>query len=221
MKRLLYILPTATLLLFSIYAFVPAKTPASNEAIPPTLEKTFKRYTIESGIITYKITGISTGTETIYFDQYGMREAKFTQTESDVFGMKQTDNTLTLLLGVEQYAINLTTKTGTKTTNPMLKKLVDDNEDLGQMGEQMLIDMGGEKTGTEEFMGKTCDKWHVSSLSADLLVYNYITLKMHSSIMGLTIDMEAVELKENAEIPAGTFDIPKDIKIQTVNLDDY
>jgi hypothetical protein len=219
MKRLSYALPLFTLLLISIYSFVPVTPTEPTQAIPPALEKTFKRYGIKSGIITYKVTGINTGTETIYFDQYGMREAKYSQTESNVFGMKTQNNGLSLLIGIQQYEIDLTAKTGTHLVNPILEKIVENGEDLGEVGEQMLIDMGGEKLGTEEFMGKTCDKWTVSSMAADMLIYKQMTLKMHSSIMGLTLDIEVTDLKENVAIPEEKFTIPEGITLQDINLE--
>lgn len=45
------------------------------------------RYKIRSGIVEYKLSGVQTGSETIYFDRWGMREAKYSQAETKMMNM--------------------------------------------------------------------------------------------------------------------------------------
>ncbi|GIV30678.1 MAG: hypothetical protein KatS3mg029_0029 [Saprospiraceae bacterium] len=44
----------------------------------------YKRYGIEKGILYFRLDGAVKGTETIYFDHWGWREAKYINTETDL-----------------------------------------------------------------------------------------------------------------------------------------
>ena len=45
-------------------------------------------YQARSGIIEYELTGNTTGTETLYFDDHGAREARYKESTTKVLGMK-------------------------------------------------------------------------------------------------------------------------------------
>lgn len=178
----------------------------------------YKRYAVEKGMVTYKVSGISSGTETIYWDQYGMREAKYTQTTSKMFGTASETNALMLLHGTTQYQIDLNTNSGTKTVNHVLKGMVEEDENVGEVGKRMLESMGGNKTGEVDFLNKPCEVWEVSSMAATLYVWNYISLRSESNLMGLTQIIEAVEIQVDIDIPEEKFAIPEGAKLQTIDL---
>jgi len=121
----------------------------------------FRRYKIRSCIIELKMSGMQTGTETTYFDRWGMREAKYTQTEIKVANMSIKQNQLTLLDGEWTYTVDLDKKTGTKMPTPLMKELTGtakrEGKDATEIGEEMLTRMGGRKIGTETVLGKPCD----------------------------------------------------------------
>ena len=117
-----------------------------------------KRYEVESGIIHYTTSHETIGmkgTEVVYFDNWGMREGTFRKTETSMMGMKQKSNTMNLWDGEWNYSVDLETNTGTKMKNPMIEGL--SQRDAKEMGDRMLKAFGGEKVGTEEFLGKMCD----------------------------------------------------------------
>lgn len=218
MKRVVIALFSLTILLTAGYAFtIPAKS-SDGEMIPPTLEEKFRRYGIESGIVTYKVSGVSTGTETIYFDQYGYREARYTTTTTNVFGVKSETKSLGLLFGTTQYQIDLTQNTGTKTTNPMLVSMADKDKDLVLQSERLLESMGGKKIGKKEYLGKSCDEWEVSKMASKILVWKGVALSTDATLMGLNSKMEATKFQENVEIPEEKFALPEGVKLQEIDL---
>ncbi len=177
----------------------------------------FHRYKIRSGIIEYKMSGMQTGTETIYFDRWGMREAKYTQTEIKAGSISVKQNRLGLLDGEWTYAVDLDQKTGTKIATPLMKELTGaakrEGKDATDIGEEMLARMGGRKTGTATLLGKTCDVWEIKNLNAKSWVWQGLTLKTEVNMMGKTTTTEAVRLQDNVSVPEEKLTLPKDVKI--------
>jgi hypothetical protein len=170
-----------------------------------------KRYQIASAIVEYALSGAQTGTETLYFTGYGVREAKYTRTEIKVGSFTQRTNRATILEGATIYNIDLDQRTGTKIENPLYKKF--EGQDATQAGEKMLRDMGGEKTGAESFLGKMCDVWEVKKLGTKMWVWSGIPLKTETTFAGVQNFVAATKLEPNAQIPPAKLAIPADVKI--------
>ncbi len=170
----------------------------------------FKRYGIKSGIIEYELSGAQSGKETIYFDDWGYREAKYTEAELSFGGFSQKTNTLTILEGKMIYTIDLSTNTGTKMENPLFAGLKD--EDLQEMGKQMMEQMGGEKTGTETFLDRTCEVWEIKQMGTKTYVWESIALKTEVN-MGMQMNITAVSMKEG-EVPQEKLKIPEGVAFQ-------
>ncbi len=170
----------------------------------------FKRYGIKSGVIEYEVSGAQSGTETIYFDDWGYREAKYTETELSFGGFSQMTKTLTILEGKTIYTIDLSTNTGTKMENPLFQNVSD--EDLQEIGERMMKQMGGEKTGTEDVLGRTCDVWEIKQMRGKTWIWNSIPLKTEVN-MGMQMNSAAVSIKEG-EVQQDKLKVPEGITFQ-------
>ncbi len=171
----------------------------------------YKRYLVESAIIEYELSGKQSGTETLYFDQWGWREGKYTNSEFSVANFTQKSSTLTLLQGKWIYNINLETKTGTKMENPMHQAFTE--TDPGEMGRTMLKKMGGKKIGEEAVLGKMCEVWEVKSMNTKSWVWKNINLKTETNMMGMTMNITAINIQENVTIPEDKLSIPADAQI--------
>lgn len=175
----------------------------------------YKRYGIESGIVEYNISGMQTGTETLYFDHWGMREAKYTNAAISFGGVSKKIHTLTLTRNDSVYSIDLDSKTGTAMQNPMMNTMMKNakGKDLMEMGMEMMKNMGGEKIGTEEILGKTCDVWEIKKMGSKASVWNAIPMKTEASMMGMTQSIVATKIDEDASIPEEKMRIPSDVKM--------
>jgi hypothetical protein len=180
----------------------------------------FKRYNIESGIVEYTLSGMQSGTSTLYFDQYGMREASYEETTMEMMGMSQETETVNYLDGVWQYTWDKKTNSGTKIKNTMLASLVDNAEeaDLVEVGYEMLEAMGGVKIGEESVLDKPCEIWEVSQMGTKIWVWEGITMKSQTSMMGFTINRVATSLQAGAAIPEEMVAIPDDIEFKEVQM---
>ena len=117
-----------------------------------------KRYGVKQTCIEYTVNGdMQSGTEVLYFDQWGAREAKYEMKTTEDGPMKIKENKVGFLEGTMHYMVNLDDNTGTKMENPMLKGL--EGQDLTEVDKKMMKQMGGKKIGTENFLGKQTDIW--------------------------------------------------------------
>ena len=66
-----------------------------------------KRYGIKSGVIEYLITGSQEGTKTLYFDNWGMRQAEYTRSVLSFGGFTKSLNLVSIIDGEYQYMINI------------------------------------------------------------------------------------------------------------------
>lgn len=183
---------------------------SSNSSLP-------KRYLVESGIVEYDLSGPQTGTETVYFDKWGWREAKLTNTTLSMAGITRRENKLSVMDGDWLYTVDLSTRTGTKVQNTLLAQFVEAAKRKGQsmtdLGEELLTRMGGRKIGSEEIAGKSCDVWETKSLGSRSWIWRGVTLKTETSLGGMQLRSTARRFEENAAVPPDRFVIPTDVKI--------
>ncbi|MFQ5639444.1 MAG: hypothetical protein ACE5IR_15775 [bacterium] len=155
------------------------------------------RYGLKQACIEYKITGdMFAGTETLYFDRYGMREAKYSKQTVKVMGMTQKNHTATFVNFDEDgviYTYDYKTKSGTKMENPLKEAF--QKEDMKEVGKEMMVQMGGKKIGTGKVLGKTCEIWE--TMGVKTWIWNWITLKTVSNMMGMKMTIEATKISEN------------------------
>ncbi len=176
-----------------------------------------KRYKEKSGIIEMISTGTMSGKETIYFDNWGWLEAKYTETTIKVAGFTQKTKQLTLLDGEWTYNIDLNTNKGTKMKTPLFDELnasaKSKGNDLTDTGEEMMKQMGARKVGKGVIAGKNCDIWEIKDMGTKTWVYNGVGLKVETGFAGMKIVQEAKSAKFNVAIPAGKLKLPANATI--------
>jgi outer membrane lipoprotein-sorting protein len=214
--------------LLTVFCFTAINcTALENEQQNPETEATsnnaavsYKRYGVEQGMVEYELSGAKTGKQSLYFIDWGMKEAKYETGEIKMMSITVKENRLNILDGEWTYGIDLDKNTGTKMKTPLLEELVENSKsgDLTDVGEDMLKKMGGRKIGQENILGKNCDIWEVKSVGTKTWVWNYVPLKTETIFMGQTIKITATKVDFNTSIPADKFKIPSDVTI-TEGLD--
>ena len=184
-----------------------------------TIGQDFKRYQFKSGKVVYKMSGIQTGTETLYFDDYGRKEVHFNKSVIDMMGVKQKSNTQTIMEGKYIYTIDLEKNTGQKMENP-LYEMFSDEDDLQKVGEDIMKKMGGKKVGTETLNGKECEIWEVQKMGGKIWVWNSIAIRTVVNMMGMNITQEAESIETDIDVSPDLFKIPKGIEIKDIGTID-
>ncbi|MCL6494133.1 MAG: hypothetical protein K6T54_05055 [Ignavibacterium sp.] len=219
MRKIFYLIFAA--LLFSIYSCDDSGKDSTDE--PSTGKTDFtKRYGIKSAIVEYVITGSQSGTKTLYFDNWGMRQAEYTNSVLEIGNFSKRINILNIVKDDANYIIDLERKTGTKTKNPV-KKLVaelQNQKSFGEFGEQILLKAGAMKIGQEEFLDKDCDIYEIKNTGTKMWIWKWIPLKAISKLGGVEINSVAKKIEVNVNIPEEKFTPPDNVTITEVDLDD-
>ena len=179
-----------------------------------------KVFGIKSGVIEYVISGSQEGTKTLYFDNWGMKQAEYMRSILTVKGFTKPINKLSVIDGEFQYNINMDQNSGTRTRNQILRTMeqLSGQKSFNEFGEQMLLSMGANKIGSEDFLGKTCDVYEMRSTGTKLWVWEWITLKSETNSRGLEINITAARINEGS-VPKEKFKIPEKVILNEVDLD--
>ncbi len=173
-----------------------------------------KRYPeLKSAIIKYKVSGMNNGTETVYIDSWGKREAIHKKHTTKMMGIDLDRNFMTLITenGKLVYNIDLNSKTAIKMNNKGFKAL------QGNSGSNMDVAIGAVKIGTEEILGKVCDVWQKSHPYSKAWMWKGIALKKDQDVASMGVVTEAIEIQENVSIPEDKLIIPSDVKVKVLD----
>lgn len=215
MKKLWILLVVSTL-------FFPACQRKSNDqgnkekSKKESLRLPAGKYGLKSGIVEYKsnIMGFD-GSQTLYFDDYGNKEAN--ETTLEMMGMKI--QTTTIMKDGYIYNFDPVKKTGSKiAASPGAA-----NIDFENLTEEMQEKMKLKEEGNETCQGKSCVKWSIDNNEMNMKgfywVWKGIPLKVDLNMGTSKMLMEASSLRENAKIMAEKFEIPADINFQSAGTE--
>ncbi|WP_337872251.1 hypothetical protein [Ignavibacterium sp.] len=220
MKKIFYLFFAA--LLFSIYSCGDSEKDSSgNEQSSGTTDFN-KRYGVKSAIVEYTITGSQSGTKTLYFDSWGMRQAEYTNSVLQVGNFSKNINLVNIVKADSNYIIDLERRTGTRTKNPVKKLIAElqNQKSFGEFGEQILLKAGAMKVGQEEFLDKDCDIYEIQSTGTKMWIWKWIPLKTITKLGGVEINSVAKKIEVNVNVPEEKFTPPDDVTITEVDLDD-
>ena len=188
-------------------------------------DKALKRYEIKSGIVEYttttsgKMMGSTIsgeGKENLFFKEFGaieLREEESSQTTTTkIFGRGQTEtestHTINKLDRDESYFVDFDKKqiyAGRDLAMDMTKAYYPD-ADAEEAGQSMLESMGGEKTGSEKFLGYTCEVWEFSG--GKQLLYKGVMLKFEMTVLGIKTTSQATKADFNVSVSEKSFKLP-------------
>lgn len=219
MKNFFYLIFAA--LLFSIFGCKDSGKVSTDEQ--PTGKTDFtKRYGIKSAIVEYTITGSQSGTKILYFDNWGMRQAEYTNSVLEIGNFSKSINILNIIKDDANYIIDLERNTGTKTKNPIKKLIAElqNQKSFGEFGEQILLKSGAMKVGQEEFLNRDCDIYEIKNTGTKMWIWEWIPLKTITKLGGIEINSVAKKIEVNINVPEEKLTPPDNATITEVDLDD-
>jgi len=172
------------------------------------------RYGIKSGTITYELKGFQEGIETVYFDDWGMKEVKLTQImmKSGLQkNQKDEVHMITLMRDTMIYAIDLNTLNARTIDNSLLYELAEKSPrlDLDAVAKQMLLEKGGMIEKREKILGRECEVWNTPQANTKTWYWKGITLKTFQEMGSKDLNMVATSIHENVEIDPARFELPE------------
>jgi len=176
-----------------------------------------KRYPIASAKVTYTISSPEgTGTKVLFFDHYGRRESSQETLQKRGKTIKKQ---LTLLNEGKSYSIDLLNNTGqdiSQSTGMAMQMLTGaTGNDMSATGEKMLENMGGQNVGTENFLGKKCDKWEINTMGkTTILLWKGIPLNTVTSVLGIKSTEEATSINTGLSFSDDDFEPPAGVEME-------
>lgn len=170
-------------------------------AMPARADDGPARYHVEAATVVYELSGMQTGSKTVYWDNYGRRELAVSKTSISAGGMTIEREEIVLTLPDFIYTIDPVARTATRVPNP-IREMAQGQPDVVGLGIDMLKNMGGAQTGTETVAGVTCDVWTVASLGTTTCIWQGVPLKNETNMAGMTITVTATSITEGPVDPA-------------------
>jgi len=171
-----------------------------------------QQYAIKSGYIEYTLTGNTTGTKKIWWDNYGekSRTETVSKTVTKMFGMKNVDesHTVDILVKDKYWSANLLEQEGYKGSVPYYKESTAfvngmSEKEQEEFANSTIKALGGERLANETFMGRSCDVLKV--MGAKIWVYKGLTLKSEAKVLGIVSNETATKVVENKSVAASQF----------------
>ena len=168
-------------------------------------EVSLKPYGLKSGIIEYSYSGDRVGKGTLYFDDYGMKSAMFSDAVQD--GEKQKGWVVTF--GDYQYMWDPDDPNeGMKLKNPIITWIAESSKgDVESFSESMYSKMGFKRAPDETFLGKPCKA--MKGDMGKILTWNGILMLMDMKVMGSGSHQEVTKIQTNVPVDAKYFVLPK------------
>jgi hypothetical protein len=174
----------------------------------------FKRYGIEKGVVLYRLDGAIKGTEVIYFDSWGWREAHYERTESRVGEFYEKINRVQYIDGERRYVYDPKTQVATYFDSPQVQEAADKwgTKDMVKVGLEMLRSMGGQPTGTGKIGEIECEIWTIDRMKTTLWMWKGLTLGEKAFALDIPVSRRAVEVRPDAEVSLEKLLLPEGVK---------
>ncbi|MCB9771346.1 MAG: hypothetical protein H6754_02195 [Candidatus Omnitrophica bacterium] len=174
-------------------------------------------YGIERGMIQYEISGSSTGTETLYFDQWGMRQVRIKSEETQRWGV---NNTVTFNFAEKIIIIDPNKNLGQKLEDADLKKFLLSHtpDDSGLIAMQFAEFMGGTKVKNENILERPCELWDIKNLKLKNSFWKGIPLKIEVQTVEGTVNYKAVKIDETIVVDEAMFTIPESVRFIDMDI---
>jgi hypothetical protein len=178
-----------------------------------TLHAETKRYEIKSGIIEYTISGdgnmmgIQTridGKSKTLFKEWGEVQLHEETSKSVIMGREEVTHQTTKIDHDKVYIVDYAQKSTVQYDHTMLMQ--SEYKGLDKSAEEMILSMGGTKTGEETILGYICEIWETKHMK--LWLHKGIMLKSQVRVMGRTHTTEATKIQFNIAVSDEDLKLP-------------
>ena len=182
-----------------------------------------QRFAVKSGYVEYELSGNTTGTKSIWWDDFGAKsrteENSLNVTRMLSIQSETKTHTITIVDGNKYWTANLLEKTGQTGSVPSwLGEYNYENlseAERRQMEKEILDAFGGRIVGKENVLGHECEI--VEVMGAKSWIHNGVALKTEAKLMGITIKETAVKFDKNIRVPASRFEPPAGFKYENMD----
>ncbi len=220
MKKFRIVFVLLTMLVFSLYGLVISEEVQPNKIVEPQPVPgvIYKRYAVKSGIVEYIISGTFKGIEVVYFEDWGMREARHKKSGSEMLGFS---SRLTVIERDWVYTIDLDNRLGTKAQDLDVKQILDEPVEISEVNihERLLALWEAVPVSEEKVIEKSCKVWRVEKKGQKFWLWNWLPLKSETKTGVNETLLTAVSVNLDVPIHPEKFQIPDGIQYIQGDLD--
>lgn len=171
----------------------------------------FQRYGVEKGALIFRIDGAVQGTEHIFFDNYGWREAKYTRTTTNIGIYHEEQNDVQYLDGERRYVYDPKTNKANYFDSPQVEQMAAkfQTKDMVVVGLEMLKKMGGKPEGKGMVAEVQCDVWKIEKGNITLYMWEGLTLREESYVNELPVGRRCMAIELDKDLPLERLLLPK------------
>ncbi len=167
-------------------------------------------YDVTFGTVEYKISGAMEGTETLYFDQAGMRQAHFRVVTTQEFG---TNTNVILNIGEETMLVDPNKRLGQKSVNMSVRQALANHKpgDPQLIAIAVLLLEGAEQGKGENVLDRPCEVWENSKTKTKMWIWKGIPLKIVTQTPQGKVTQVATQSDETNPVDEKNFTLPEGV----------
>lgn len=170
-------------------------------------------YPTEYGTVEYTVEGMQTGTMTRYWRDWGREQAEYQDLSLSVSGITQETKSWTITTPETVTNIDLVTNQGTQIANPMANAYDMSEEELEDINQTMMQNMGGQMVGTDTVAGQDCEVWDLDMAGGTMCLWEGVPLS--NSAGGGMFTMTALSIDTDTAVDDVHFTVPDDVTFTT------
>jgi hypothetical protein len=176
-----------------------------------------KQFEVKSGIIEMKNSMMDGMKQTLYFDEYGAKQATYTSVEM----MGQKSENVQVMSGGWNLSYDMKTKKGTKMKIPA--NTFSGNSPVpspADLTDEMKKKYNYKELEDREFLGKSAKGYSMSAMGMDVKVWTWNNVPLYLEMgtgQGKPIVMEATSIKTDVDVPADKFEVPEDVTLEEMS----
>lgn len=176
----------------------------------------YKRYGVEKGSFIFRIDGAVNGTEHVYFDNWGWREAKFTKTTTELDSYYEETEEVQYLDGERRYVYLPKTKKATYFDSGQIEDMAVkyQTKDMVVVGNEMLKNMGMKPVGKTKVGETECDVWEKAQPKIRLYMWQGLTMGEESYVNNIPIGRRCIMVDLEKNPPLEKLLLPKDAVVE-------
>lgn len=190
-----------------------------NEATSATAAP--KKYTVKSGIIEMTTDMMGEQKQTIYFDDYGAREATYTTISMEMMGQKINSSSVKIDADGWTSEFDPDAKTGKKYRSIGMPAGGAPTMNFSELTDKMKEDYKYKELETKQIAGKEAKGMSMEMSGMKMKTWVWEGIPLYSEVdMGMKKPMilKVTSLQTDVPVPADKFTVPADIQLQDVSV---
>jgi hypothetical protein len=180
----------------------------------PAAQTTTRRYALESGIVELSSDFMGDQQQTVYFDEYGAKEA----VHSTISTSAGVTKTVLLMRDATTVVYDPDKKSGTTVSGSDALTILGLGgvPSIASLSDQAKRELKLKPIAPKTILGKRAEGATIDVMGTAVSVWSWhgVPLRMEAEMQGTRFVVEATSLKTNIDIPSDRFEVPPDVTIK-------